>query len=1496
MIKSSNGSLLKRILAGFLVVLFLLPFMPQIDIFANQQGNIIGLGIAPGRNVTAFGASYTIPLQWVRPDAVTEPNAPPNYIAAGGNLTSWNSHRATTYQIMRFNASDNVGGLAPTAWGTLWQPAPGIPNISSTAEFIGQDVNQTLGAGRFYAFHIRAWHYHTIQQINPITGALENVNVPSNFSQPASPAVYVMTDFAVEAEGAGQGLIVRWSRPRIGGLPAANNMDPFDAYRIEFELSAGGQRFPIIVPRAAFYDPAHPLFSQTSIITRPGNNVQFYEIHLPNLSGLVPGRAYNVWVEPMINNLTRENGLSDALYANLGIEVHHTNPVTNPFWTTNVFVPPILSVHPVGMNYILLNWAAVPGQIARLWQVATPQNIPIAEFTGQAAGHVDFLLLPRPLVTTTFLIQYFTADGIFITELEVTFDPARAEFVPTRPNIYHVTDTNLTNQAPPLGLQITWDAFVRDPFTTAEAESGRMVGPPEHRFFHDPDVVYDVWITDDASVFEAPSIGNQWLVTPPQGLAQSAINDFLIQTNVAGNYTTFRYRHLFTEFVDGDGVRQPIVENRVYYIRIVARRTGAGGQESGVIQVSEAAYAAHFVSGDVHLQPPVLQRPPLHIDQEASGFTNLQLAWRTRWVEAFEQMPHASPDYPGVWQSAFGLRAGQLVFDEAVVAPDRHTVNPDVVALHNAAVFPNEDAVRTALNAIGVMPPPLRTQYLPHPTTAYRLHVVPLDVLRATQPLFESDFEAFVTMLIQPQNTGLWSHGVVPASALTVDANGNVSLNITGLLSNTTYAIFIQPINLAGGGQAWWPTFITGTTDNERDPMDIIPPAPFLNRYAESDRWLEFVLRPHSTDGSLLYEFWISELPDRSTAWQFTPQPEFTRPFQYAGGQNSLTRQIFRATNLFPETTYYIWVRAISASSPARYSWSSGLSMQTNPIAEPLPPRGLGLASQGDVNIINLENETNHSRIASDHMIISWLPNGIQGTIPADTNLPMETTGGAGGTTIFGSASIAHAYMVLFPDLQPNRGYWVRARTIYSVHRDGVGGEITDRINYVIQVATNSDFVDAVTVYVLPDANTITAGFNTRMSMSEWSTAFQFFTTRDDGEYDGDVIAELFPLPMRDWEVIYNAQTRTLTWRFRSTGVDAQGHRDNLVDQRFISRLIQTRVFNYTIDMTTYDGRPVDNRIIEIPSSIITAFDERGITLTVIAGETSYVFDPGFTQTPQNSNFGRDSRLRMYISTLTPQPTLQQGRTYATTPQNVAVNVQNGHSRTPLTNLASPMTATHSVNRAMAMDFNVGAYVLTANDAQWRRYGGNFNDNTGTIATTTTQPSSFAAIFTAVPQQFANTPAVRDALHFVNSRIVLGNMDWFSPDVPINTWQMNNMIWAIATRAQSADLNADLTQAQLNSLANSRMLVPGHDTVTRQDAMSGLVALYEARAGRQVASHPTLENSFFPDIASAHPALQRSMLQAEALGFLGFATNNARPHAEMTLGEAMLIFEIILRN
>jgi len=354
-----------------------------------------------------------------------------------------------------------------------------------------------------------------------------------------------------------------------------------------------------------------------------------------------------------------------------------------------------------------------------------------------------------------------------------------------------------------------------------------------------------------------------------------------------------------------------------------------------------------------------------------------------------------------------------------------------------------------------------------------------------------------------------------------------------------------------------------------------------------------------------------------------------------------------------------------------------------------------------------------------------------------------------------------------------------------------------------------------------------------------------------------------------------------------------------MVDQRFISRLIQTRTFEYTLDLTQHNRRDVQNRIVEIPYSIIEAFAQRQITLTIIAGSTTYSFAPGFANSNEvqtvGLGIGSSIRLEIFQTGLT-MPGLPQGQVFAATPQRLEMNIISPQRRTMINNLGAPVEIAHRVSLADAMDRNIGAYRAGGNYTQWTAINHRANEQTGALTFSTTRTGHFAPIGVNPPLMLGASSADINALFFVNSVIRIDELVVFGPNDNVNVWQVNRLILAAARRDSHANINADLTPAETSSLTNAGMLVPGAMTVSRDAAIAALVRLYEVRSGFPITGQPTATNSHFIDINQSNPAFLDAMLRAEHIGLLSFDTNFANPQGNLTFSELMRMMEIILRH
>ena len=1438
------SNIFNKLLAVMLAALFVVSAMPPVRAYAMYLNTFEMVNATP-----ISSRNYVLNFMW---EQFTQPTTPGHTLLV------------TNYQIMRRNATGIGGAFGPVATipggGTVFgytHHNHGLPSLNRMRD------------GRFYEFRVDALHTLRNDNVFPPTVGTPQRTLGDN-------SVFFMTDILVEARGRGDTMTVSWSAPWLNGS------DPFDFYRISFVRFGAGVEF----------SPAHPHIlvpvDATLMATRSPNIATGLYEYTMTFEGLdlTPGALYSVWVEPAMG--TAANPITRRTTPNLQqvfaamptpIDLRYT---MNDYRTNNAFIEPNFMGTPVALDMLMLHWdIPVDAVIVTLQHrpVGDPGPfITIGELHGMATQNLNYWLVNRPLVSTVFQLRVERAGGE-VQYLQWVFDPAITPFTPTRPEIldvWHVPHfpSVLDNTV----LHVTWEAFHRTPFNAVEAASDFMYGG---RFF-DPNVIFEITITDCLTTLDTLNVH-----TEPSPVHVRTLEQLLGHIPFERDGETIRaHTYGFTHFFCSTaGEMRPIRPNTVYYIRVVTRRIDNLDMPH---EFSFGSYAAHFIPGHVDARPPIVPTPPLRI--ESRTHNTIDIAWETRWFEGL------NPD-TGEWEH-IAIRGNQVVFGREVnIVSDTRLEMIYGVTSWAAA---NAQLVTRGITNI----PPIRMQEF-GPNTGFEIHVQPfMNFAEVLEDIYGSDFEAFVTQELMGMGNNLrWTqiipeflpdeYGITRRFTITTDASN------AALTPDTTYAIFFRPFNAPLAQEndpaawSWWPSFLTGTTVAYRDGIVVQPTVPILRPYTAGDTWLRFDLRPFATE--LEYEFMISELPAFGSAWSIDPA-------MVSGAEIGVHAwQRFEAAGLFPDTNYYIWARAVGvdADGNALYSaWSNPISMRTLPIRTPLPPRGLGLASTLNVGIINLENDTEFARVEENALIIEWIPKPGDLRL-LDGDLPAGITGAASGASILVSPLITHAYMLRVPGLVANRPHYVRARTILSISRPAIGQPAETRYDYIIQIATNPDFIDAITVFVMPDASGIEHGLHTRMAMSDWTATFIFHTGRGDGEFDSDAMPELFPLPDRDFEITYNPATRTLTFRFRSTGVDAQGNRDNLVDQRFISRLIQTRVFDYTIDMTHYNNQPVANRVIELPFSIISAFEERQISFGIIAGDTTYSLQPGFANTPQNMGFGTASRLTININDvpLVNLPTIRYEQRYIATPRNMGISVQNPTGRVDLTMLGAPLNISHHVNRAVVMDYSVASYAQSADDVGWRRMNSTFDEINGRMNATTTQLQRFAAIGTAVPTQWGDAdPGVRNALYYVNSRIAFTDMDWFMADSPINAWQLNRMILAIANNANQVAINQNLAQPEVDSLTRGGMLVPGAGTVTRQNAMPALVRLFEVRTGSRITAQPTLANSAFPDISATASHLQAAMLRAEFLGFLDNGTGVANPLGVLTMGEAVMIFEIILRN
>ena len=988
-------------------------------------------------------------------------------------------------------------------------------------------------------------------------------------------------------------------------------------------------------------------------------------------------------------------------------------------------------------------------------------------------------------------------------------------------------------------------------------------------------------------------------------------------------------------------VTRSIQGNRVYFVRIRAVRL-IGGEVSE--WTSEWAYGSVFVPplDGLEVTPEMISAPPVRVDHENVGPTTIPIYWDMRFLEIMQYNPRAdwAPDR-NVWHTVVGVdRANRLIFGRSAAhinyVVGEHAVDPGAEARHriiNEIIRPpslrdrllglglnplnprnpsevgyfltqSRGYVNTFLTGLGhtaTTPTALRIQDMS--TFNFEIHVVPYDVM-----VEAGGYEVY-------RDSVRNMHGAWTSIGRPTPEDGVMHVTVAGLTTNTSYVIFVRPYTTIGANtlRAAFPTFVIGTTVD--DPYRPVPDptTPVLHEVPEYTRRDRVAVR-WRVQSDMIYELRISHFfTDYYSGGTVIPisfenitdalagqnvELEEPRAVLFVREVNGVPYFHLRIYERFPGTLYYVWARAIGVDSQGNVATppslpSNPVDIRTLDIEPPPPPRSFARAPQNLLNTFNRYNDTEYESDEPYAMTLSWM-RILADLRDDDGNLRERAESGTGDgnirplnlPNIDATPAYAALHLLRFEELRANQNYYARARTFLTVQRDR-----PDIYSYEIQFADNPDFLDAMTFTIppLPAFDSI----NMRRAYSEW-VYLETATGVSADEFDGVHRPDQYPLPERDWEITYNPGTQTLTWRFRTNQRGADGRLDQNVDQRFITRLIQSRTFVYTINLSSYGDMPISNREVIIPESILRAFGERQITLEILAGEHNVQIPPGAFDTAQTRGLqpGIGSYYTINLNAvMSGMPPLTTNTEFATVPQrfNVQLETPTRHA-TNLTTFARPINIDLPVEDHIAPEgLRTGLFILDTNTASWRDTQGQFNFATEILRSDIQAPTTFAGISrNAPPSDLANDRA-NAPMGRVTANLNITDLVRFNPADEVTQIQFNNLVNAVAQNQTTVTMNANLPASAAQSMTRARIFA--QPDFTREVALDILVRLYETRT-RQILTPMTAVDSI-PGMQNADPSLHRNLRIAADLGFI---TGPVEPEGALTMGEMMNILDIIIQD
>ncbi len=1298
-----------------------------------------------------------------------------------------------------------------------------------------------LEYGSIYEYKAIPYHMHQ-------NGNNSSSPAPYDPSTPEDSALF-MTDIKVEAKGYGNNLEVTFDNPTYNGK------NIFSGYKISYQ--EGGNN----VSNDAFNSHIEVKIDDKDLIhfKDPSRNVSrlTYKINNENIK---PSKIYAVKVEPLYNGteLRKDDVARITIEGKQKVIGFNSNKFVQ-YRTNDAYVSIPLFILEDGNDNIKLQWGDISGittvgEIEKLEILSGSSETQIENIIGTIHGPKDVIninswQISKPLETTYYKIR-FKIKGVnkYIESIIAMYDPTIVNVTPNKPNIY--PESNLVNNKPV--IELYWDTFMRPPYNKNEEAN-----VDNHGLFFDKNVIYDVWVSD--------SLKNLNKLGLPKIIDRASAEDLDV-VNIK-DITQKVFHKQIKEYVTVDStggfITKPIDENKRYYIKIIATKPTSNGLGLSATPAIGQIYVPPV--GDIS-NPKALSKPPFRVKKDENNNdlikqTEITVEWYNKWFEVYDSKTDS-------WHSIVALRNGELVFGKEV---------KDTDTIINFYTKETVEDVKLEFEKAGYKGSlKIRNMDISDKDIEYEMIVTPFDEINQG-----GGYEKYLEELMQ-SDSDKWEK-ITPNFTNEKQAEYLIS----NLKENTMYAIILRPYRvLPSGKKEAYPTYLLATTLPTDTEIDIIPTIPNLFEVGKTDMSIE--VEWNKLSNNIIYELAIDEnsLEDPSTASMLIDSQTIKDNVSGYNKEDGAGFLKYNIKPLFPDTGYYIWVRAIVEETDKKSDWSTPIYVRTNKLVKPEPPSGFGLASEKSLSTYNTNNDKDYKPISDKYLVLEWLrdPEDFAKEPKAETKKTAEP---------LLDANLKKTYMVKFNDLLPNKYYYTRAKTKLYVSK-GSDGSVEKYYSYIIELSPHPDLKDAVQIEI-PTIDP--KGDRVLTEESEWTPTFKYRTkfSTEGGDYDGNIIDDLYPLPTEDFEILYDPATETLTYRFRSNKTDQNGNEDNLVDQRFITKLINNKVFNYNIDLSYHKGYNIKNRKIEIPYSIISAFDTRKISLSITTGGTRFTLNPGFLNTNETKKVGKlDSVTIDIIQNPENLPILNHNQIYATTPQYINISVNKNGIKTPINYTGSNMDIFLKLkNRSLTLDTNVGAYRNVDNNT-WDRIPSKYNSETGTHNVKTNRLGKYTTISNSVNETNINNNNNVDLLTNINSKIYFKDFVNINTKNPVSVVQFNNIVAGVANDKKEINVNEGLSDRDYQSLKNSGMLLHG-SVVSREAGINTLVKLYELKTKAKYQPINNINTTPYKDIKNANKAYKLNLIKAGDIGFYNNETN-ARPKNVMTIEEMLYMVDIILSD
>ncbi len=1434
---------IKKAVSLFMAMGLITSVMPN-KVFANYQNPVTTITIQ--NDGTASGGSYNIRLNWDRPLYSSKSDGA---IVNGDELDPTYS-----YKIEWRNGSSRE------AYGKLFEAIP-----PTNEEGLTKGLTKTLDGGSIYSFKITPSHNNTYQEL--IDGVLQTpYEAPAPLDTTVTPgeALY-LTDIKIKSESEGGKLKVTWKNPTYMG------QNVFTGYRLYYELGGATANF---TNGSDYLD----MSLSGGGVTSNSDGTISYLFDVPNME---IGKLYALKIEPLYGaEPVKASGISRVVVGGISYSLAYSN---NEYRTDDAYVKAGLFLKEEGLENVRLYWDSLSSITSvskvEVWSYPNGNlNNPtlLGVISGSDASNINYWLTEKPDRLTGYKIVVTHADGTMESDI-VYYDPSHKDFDPYKPIIRQA----IPSATPDFDLY--WQAFLRNPYNDDEKNAINS----KYGKYVDNNVSYKIWVTDDLNNltdlnFQPFYILNRKADTFGQSDFEIGFGEStLVYNTIISSYYSFQ---------DGIETLNPIKDNKIYYIKIEAKREPSG-------DVSEPEFYSIFVppTSEIITNPVTLGNPPLRILKNADGSeaiteNTIGIEWDKNWYEVFNTEEQS-------WNAVVGVDDdGKIVFGDAAQNLEDSSKIFNLYELRSLGSVDEAKAhLYDKLISIGAV------DSTGKPYTSQGDLAVDLPLRAMT--IKNADYEVFTATLNHVEANGgyeVYLDSITNLSDQWVKVPGNSSnpqnyivnsqqAPTTGpLTSNTSYVVYFRSYVIGENGEkiySYYPSYILANTTKAGTDIIVTPPTQQIQTTEPITDTSITVKWPYSSNFTyeLKYTDKVTEYPSGGIT---VSDSEILKNGTKKIDADGVEYIYYTVPNLFPNTNYYFWLKATSGGISS--GWSPAVNERTKDLETPPVPAGLGLIGKNNLEVINAANDKNFVQSDKNYLIVEWLRvnndsiEAVNGIIP--------TTGGE----FLSHPNLISTYAAKFNNLQGNKKYYVRIKSRVSITKE----ERIKKYSYIISLADNAQFVDAIE-FEVPTYGYIDNNLDVLVRESNWSTYKSFTTGKDDDEFDGDFDPELYPLPENNYEVIFDEDTDTLTYKFLDGNENSNGTPNHGVDNRFISELIKDNIYDFAVDVTLNDGKKVKNREVVIPYSIINSMGDYKTSLTIKADNMFTKFDlsmiEAIAKVNNVSDFGKGSKVVFKYKEIIGDPTMiSYGESYVSTPQQMTATLITPSRQINIKNFPKPVNVSMGVsNRYLSFDNTLKAFYTDDNSEDWIGIGSKYSLTDNKFNFDTMKVGIYTVIGKESPRTTSDSETNSASL-VVSNYINFTDMPYFTSTEKVTANQFNNVISAIAKGEDSVTINKTLSQEDFNQLGRGKLLVSG-SYVTREKGIASLVRLYELKTKSSLDRGYDLEESGFDDYSEVSSEYKVAMEKAIDLGFLDLDEKiNAK--GDMNFGEFMYMLEFIVTS